>query len=110
MIGKFKDETNGTPLREFVGLRSKMYSFKLFDEKKNKVVESKKLKGVKKNVVKRDVSFSDYYRSLMGEEKTDIQQHSSFNCIRSTTHQVHSLKVNKRGLNAWTIKDSLLTI
>lgn len=27
VIGKFKDETNGCPMREFVGLRANMYSF-----------------------------------------------------------------------------------
>lgn len=31
IIGKFKDETNSIPIREFVGLRSKMYSFQVFD-------------------------------------------------------------------------------
>ena len=34
MIGKFKDEANGKPITEFVGLRPKMYSF-LIDDKGN---------------------------------------------------------------------------
>ena len=29
VIGKFKDETEGVPIKEFIGLRSKMYGFKL---------------------------------------------------------------------------------
>ena len=41
VIGKFKDETNSIP-----SLRSKMYAFQVFDPKKNKVVDSKKLKGI----------------------------------------------------------------
>ena len=28
VIGKFKDETEGVPIREFIGLRSEMYSLK----------------------------------------------------------------------------------
>ena len=27
MIGKFKDEVSGIPINEFIGLRSKMYSY-----------------------------------------------------------------------------------
>ena len=108
VIGKFKDETNGTPIHEFVGLRSKLYSFKLFDAEKNKMAETKKLKGVKKSVVKKHVKFSDYYKSLMGEVKEDIQQNVSFNCIRSTKHQVHSLTVNKISISAADDKRFLL--
>ena len=42
VLGKFKDETNDTPIREFVGLRSKMYSFTLL------VGEKHTAKGIKK--------------------------------------------------------------
>ena len=35
VIGKFKDETAGKPIIEFVGLKSKMYSYKKEDLKKN---------------------------------------------------------------------------
>ena len=49
VIGKMKDELNGEIIEEFVGLRAKMYSLK------RKKEEMKKAKGVKKNVVKKDV-------------------------------------------------------
>ena len=74
VIGKFKDETHGVPIREFVGLRSKMYAFSLFDEKKQKTIETKKLKGVKQHVVKKELKFADYYRSLMGEENSTFNR------------------------------------
>ena len=47
VIGKMKDETAGVPIVEFVGLRSKMYSYVTNDEKGCKTA-----KGIKKNVVK----------------------------------------------------------
>ena len=49
-----KDEAGGKQITEFVGLRSKLYSFKI-DEK-----EEKKCKGVKKSEVKRTINFKDY--------------------------------------------------
>jgi len=42
-----KDELNGKIITEFIGLRSKMYSLKIYDEN-----EKKTLKGIKKNVLK----------------------------------------------------------
>ena len=92
VIGKFKDETNGTPIQKFVGLRSKMYSIKVGGK------EVKKAKGVKKAVVKKEVSFKDYKKSLFGTIKEDIQQQTSFNSIRSYNHQLYSITVNKIGI------------
>ena len=58
VIGKFKDEAAGQPIIEFVGLKSKMYSYKT--EKKN----NKTAKGVKKNVIRRDLDHSHYLDCL----------------------------------------------
>lgn len=44
MVGKFKDEMNGKIITEFVGLSSKLYSFRTLDDE-----EIKKAKGVKKS-------------------------------------------------------------
>ena len=54
VIGKFKDEAAGEPIIEFVGLKSKMYSYET--AKKN----CKKAKDVKKNVVRRDLQHQNY--------------------------------------------------
>ena len=43
MIGKFKDEASGIPIVEFIGLRSKTYSY-IKDNNK----EAKTAKGIKK--------------------------------------------------------------
>ena len=83
-----------------------MYAFNLLKDKKE--IDYKKLKGVKKTTVKQEVSFKDYFKSLMGEIKEDIQKSSTFNCIRSMNHQLHSLQVTKIGLNASDDKRFLL--
>ena len=45
-IGKMKDETAEVTIKEFVGLKPKMYSFLVYDSS-----EHKKAKDVNKNVV-----------------------------------------------------------
>ena len=50
LIGKLKDEASGIPLNEFITLTSKMYSYiKDTDE------SGKTAKGIKKNVIKKDI-------------------------------------------------------
>ena len=55
VIGKFKDEAAGKQITHSVGLRPKLYSYKI--EEKG---ETRKAKGVKKNVIKNSLSFEDY--------------------------------------------------
>ena len=72
-----KGELNGEIIEEFVGLREKMYSLKTKEE------EMKKEKGVKKNVVKKDISHQDYVDCLFEERKF---MHT-MQTIRSFKHQ-----------------------
>lgn len=51
VIGKMKDEAAGMPIVEFVGLRSKMYSY-VKDNCKNE----KTAKGVRKYVIKKNIT------------------------------------------------------
>ena len=37
IIGKMKDEAAGMPIKEFIGLRSKMYSYEINDETTKKM-------------------------------------------------------------------------
>ena len=50
VIGKFKDEAAGHPITEFVGLKSKMYSYKteINTEENTEIKNNKTAKGVKK--------------------------------------------------------------
>ena len=91
VIGMMKDECDGKQISEFFGLRAKMYSYRL-DEK-----EEKKAKGVKKNVIKKDISFDDYYKCLI-ERVNPIYR--KMNLIRSHKHEIYSETVNKVALSA----------
>ena len=55
MTGKFKDEASGIPIDEFIGLRSKMYSYL-----KDTVEYGKTATGMKKNVIKKDIKDENY--------------------------------------------------
>ena len=58
-----KDECAGKNIKKFVGLRAKLYAIKM-DEGK----ESKKCKGTKKNVVKKEITFDDYVECLFSRK------------------------------------------
>ena len=86
VIGMFKDEAGGKVIDEFVGLRAKLYSYKMFEGE-----ESKKCKGVKKSVVKKSVAHEDYKKCLF----TGKEQLRKMNVIRSHMHEVYTEEVNK---------------
>ena len=86
-----KDECAGKIMTEFVGLRSKMYAYKTFDES---VV--KKLKGIKKSSIERKITFEDYERCLFDSENLFV----AMNIIRSKNHNLFSIRQNKMALNS----------
>ncbi|XP_022810632.1 uncharacterized protein LOC111347672 [Stylophora pistillata] len=92
VIGMFKDEAGGKIIEEFVGLRAKLYSYKMFDEEK----EVKKCKGVKQGVVDRTISFDDYKKRLFGGGK----QLRKMNTLRSRKHEMYMEEINKVALSA----------
>ena len=100
VIGKFKDETAGVPIREFIGLKSKMYSISLDNEK-----NSKKAKGVKKNVVRKGISHGDYLQILKGSKV----MHHKMKTIRSDCHQISSYEINKISLSPFDDKRYILS-
>jgi hypothetical protein len=102
VIGKFKDETSGIPIVEFVGLRSKMYSILLEGGK-----EKKTGKGVKKSALKRYVQHADYKRCLLGSVE-DQRQLISFNNLRSINHNIGMYRFTKVGLSCSNDKQYLL--
>ena len=108
VIGKFKDETNGIPIVEFVGLRSKMYSIQL-DSKK----EKKTGKGIKKSALKQYINHADYKRCLFSSTKDNWKvehqrQLVSFNNLRSIDHNIGLYRYTKVGLSCSNDKMYLL--
>ena len=103
VIGKFKDETDGVPIVEFCGLRSKMYSILLENKK-----EKKTGKGIKKSALKRYINHDDYKRCLLGSKDTDQRQLVSFNNLRSMDHNIGLFRYTKVGLSCSNDKQYLL--
>ena len=95
VIGCFKDEAAGVPITEFVGLRSKMYSYVKNDSKGCKTA-----KGIKKNVVQKNINHEDYKKTLFN----DKQLHHTMKTIRSSNHELGSYEINKISLSCFDDK------
>ena len=89
VIGMMKDETAGEEIAEFVGLRSKLYSNKMDDER-----EVKTCKGIKKSLKNR-ITHQDYKNCLF----KGIKLMGKMNVIRSHKHQIYTETVNKIALS-----------
>ena len=90
VIGKFKDEVASIPIVEFVGLKSKMYSYVKNGEKGGKTT-----KGIKKNVIKNHIKHEDYKEVLLNNK----QLHHKMKTKRSQKHQLGSYEINKVSLS-----------
>ena len=106
VLGMFKDEAAGKNIKEFVGLRAKLYSFKMEEGEENK-----KCKGIKKGVVEKSITHEDYKTCL----QTGKEQLRRQNIIRSYEHIVYTEEINKIALSAaddkrYLLKDSYDTL
>lgn len=99
VLGLMKDETNGSIVTHFVGLKSKMYSYKI---QGGKVV--KKSKGIKYKIVQNKLTFNDYLDCLKNFKKLTASQR----CIRSYDHDVFSIDQTKVALSPYDDKRYLL--
>ena len=101
--GYFKDEVGGRNIIEFVGLRSKMYSFLMASED-GALKETKAAKGVKKSVISRELHHQDYLKCLFEQKLYENQ----FNRIRSKSHVVETSAEKKVSLSSFDDKRYLL--
>jgi len=98
VIGKFKDETNSIPIKEFVGIKSKMYRFECDDGH-----EKGTAKGIGKNIAKK--IGIDQYRNILFE--TDINKKKmsvKMNVLRNNNHVIVATTINKTGLTVYDDK------
>ena len=156
VLGKMKDECAGTPISEYAGLRSKMYSIMTEGESKKGIdkikkdfpeteikectcegkkvqaimakdaelvkkikkkhpkarvsqccnmikvdeINVRKAKGVKKNVVKKQIKHEQYKQVLFSKE----QMWHGMNILRSEGHEIYGMHVNKISLSPFDSK------
>lgn len=86
-----KDEAAGISITEFIGLRSKMYSY-MKDNQNNE----KTAKGIKRVVmIKKDIKHENYKDTLFYNKKI----YHKMETIRSEDHQLASYELNKVSLS-----------
>ena len=90
VLGKLKDECAGRAITEYVGLCPKMYSI-LEACRKN----TKKAKGVKKNVVKKHIRH-EHYKEALFERQTFRH---GMDVLRSERHRIYGQHLNKVSLS-----------
>lgn len=105
VLGKMKSETGVNIIEEFIGVRSKVYSLKLYDGHVKKTC-----KGVNKNAAKEKLSHEMYRECIFDNSVKEI----SFNSIQSKKHEISTVAITKRALcniddKRWVRKDGIGT-
>ena len=112
MPGKMKDELDGNILLEFIGLRAKSYAFQQLIQYENQdknwnegeILDVKKLKGIQKWVVKKNISFDNYFECLFEQR----HHYSDVTSLRSFKHKIKTLSARKQALVPFDDKRFLL--
>jgi hypothetical protein len=110
VLGKFKDEAKGVAIAEFVGLRPKLYALRLDTTEHNKRADkglkltTKKSKGTKMSVVKKQIQFENYLSVLSTGQS---MRHSQVN-FRTDCHNMYTTRTTKTSLSAFDGKRYLL--
>ena len=86
VIGFFKDELGGEIMKEFAGLRAKIYPYLMVDGS-----EHKKAKGTKNCVIKRRLMVKDY-KDCLFNNKIILKSPQRF---KSDYHNVYTKQINK---------------
>ena len=84
---------------EFIGLRSKMYSYMKDNEKGGKTA-----KGIKKNVIEKNIKHEDYKKVLFNNKQI---QHK-IKTTRRQNHQLGRFEINKISLSCFDDKRYIL--
>jgi len=100
-LGYFKDELAGKQVcREFVGLKSKCYSLLLQDLQSSNFTEKKVCKGLGRVAINNRLRFQHYKTCLF----EGIPKRYDFNIIRSRSHKISTIRINKKALSHFDSK------
>ena len=99
VVGMMKDETNGVAIREFLGLKAKMYAYLLENLK-----EAMRAKGIQKAVVDRELNFERYKQQFQHPEENLLVNRR----FQSDCHVLSTISQEKRGLSAFDDKRFIL--
>ena len=110
VLGKFKDETAGNPIIEFVGLRPKMYSCSIceaqlscFESLPPNIKTKQTAKGISRPA-KRTITHEDYVSMYNEGALRSVTNHR----LESRLHQIYTVSQKKRGLCPYDDKRYLL--
>lgn len=101
VLGKFKDETFGVPICEFIGLRAKCYSFITAGDE-----ETQKAKGVNKSAIDAYITHEIYKKTL--QDNVAEAYSTEFHAFRSVGHQIRTVSIRKKALNKFDDKRFIL--
>jgi len=101
VIGKVKDELNGKLMSELVFLRSKAYAYKTIDEE-----YEKKLKGISRATIKKNVTFEEYKNSIL-KPYTNILTKEVYS-LNSFNHKMFVKMTNKKAISPFDDKRYIL--
>jgi hypothetical protein len=105
---KMKDESEGFPNKEFVGLRPKMYSLIIAgaDEREKEKLTAK---GIATSYKRNTLKHADYVRCIqLDATATDQRQHAKFSRFATKKHVITTVEVNKVGLCCYDNKKYIL--
>lgn len=106
IIGKFKDEAKGMTAEAFVGLRAKMYCWKLSKQLSDNTyasVEKARAKGIQRAAM-RDVRFEDYEQQI----RTPHDHMVTNRRIGAHLHRIYTYEYDKKGLCSFDDKRYIL--
>jgi len=98
-LGKMKDELASKPIKEFVGLRAKMYSILDYDG-----LEKKRAKGINKCTTDKYLRHASYRYALLHEQSSKVTMQT----IRSLSHRLYTVQLYKTGLSPYDDKRYVL--
>ncbi|OXA41924.1 hypothetical protein Fcan01_23329 [Folsomia candida] len=97
--GKLQDEKAGFLIKSYASPKAKMLSLEVVDGV-NIVDIHKRAKGIKKNVIKHDLSHENFKEVVLNE----ILTYATMNSFRSINHQMGSYCITKIGMHSFDDK------